>query len=417
MSISRVSFTFRSLHIKDNIRQVFGHGFTDYDAIDKIMKFSARYYLFASENLDQYENRQIKKARIWVASLLRLCLFTTWLRYGLSSVVGSRSMTIMMADANYLITNQRLFSMILSLAAFTILFIIVLLLYHEINYDLFLIEFLIDWKAKRLLSLNERNEKRLTLIVDVMTKYVMKKAFWQLVISSSFLLLSKTLEAYMDETSGFMLLPTLFFSVCMLVWMIQYYCTVCVGLVIWTIPIFYFKYKFREIHQLIEWCVAAKNEPLLMKAINQHHNIALKVKGIDNIFKYIVFVLYYVGSPASIMLVFVCQMKETIAIARPIFVFIVVLVLFVVFYLNLISAQISHSASKPKHLLYKYVINNRMPIRIRLRIYNFIEKLSGYDICFHCWNIFQMNSYTFYQYITGCVCTYILINNLYNGLK
>ena len=406
-----------SFVIKNTLRNVLDNMFVDYVAIDKIMKFSAKYYLFLSEDLDQYEHRQIKKARRSVANLLRLCSFITWIRYLLSSVVNRSWMTIMMADANYLISNQRLLSMILSLAGFNILFINLLLQIKELNSDLFLLDFLIDWKAKRVIPLKERNAKRLILIINLMAKYAMKKVYWPLVILTSFLLLSKTVEAYLDEQSGFMLVPTLFFSICMFIWMIQFYCVVCAGCVIWSIPVFYFKFKFKEIDESIRCYVTTKNQLFLLNAISHHNTIAMQVKGIDDIFKYIVFVLYYLGSPALMMLVCVVQIEETIPIARPICAFIVVMVYFVVFYLNLISAQISHAAAKPRNSLFRYLIDNQMPIRLRLRIYHFIEKLSASDICFHCWNIFPMNSYTFYQYIAGCVCTYILINNLYNGMK
>ena len=249
-----------------------------------------------------------------------------------------------------------------------------------------------------------------------MTKYTMKKPFWPLVIFTSLLVLSKSAEAYLDEESGFLLVPSLFFSVCMFIWMIQFYCLVCTGCIVWTIPVFYFKYKFNEIDELIGCCINSKDHVSLMNAISQHHSIALQVNAMNDVYKYIVFVLYYIGSPALIMLVFMGQIDETIAIARPVCALIVLSVFFVVFFLNLISAQISHSAAKPRNSLITHLSDKQMSIGIRIEISEFIVKLSRNDIGIYCWNIFLMNNYAFYQYITGCVCTYILICNLYNGI-
>ena len=407
----------KSNYVSNNFRKVFVNLFSNRMAIDVIMKFGATYYLFLSKDLDQYETRLIIRGRKFGANMFRLCSLITCVRYLLSSMVNTRWMTIMMADPNYLITNQRLFSMIISLAAFTILFINVLFQIHETNHDLFVVDFLVEWKAKRLVPLNERNKKRLILIINIMISYVMKKAFWPLVIFTNLLVMSKSVEAYFDVESGFMLVPSLFFSACMFIWIIQFYCMVCAGGIVWCIPVFYFKYKFKEINQLVRCFVQTGDSMSLMYAISQHHNLTLQVNAMNQIYQYIVFVLYYFGSPALMMLVCVVQIEETIAIAKPIFAFIVLSVYFVVFYLNLISAQISHWASKPRNSLHKYLINNQMPLKIRSRISDFIVRLNASDTGFYCLNIFILNNYTFYQYVAGCAYNYILILNLYKGMN
>ena len=156
------------------------------------------------------------------------------------------------------------------------------------------------------------------------------------------------------------------------------------------------------------------NKSTLLEAISNHNRLAIWTKEIDNVFKFVVYVLYNFASPALLMLLYATHARETVTIARPVCGFIVVMVYFVVFYLNLVSALISHSAKKPRKLLYKFLLDNKMSLNIRLRVVVFIEKLSGPDIGFHCWNLFAMNNYTFYKYLANCGCTYFLILDLFN---
>ena len=405
-----------SFHSKNRLNKAFDV-LCEKIEIDKMARFASRYYIILCHNLDQYENRKITKNRIIGACFFRLCSFITGLRYLLSASVNKKWMTIMMADANYMISNQRLFSSIFCLAAFVILFIGLLLQLNEMEYKFTLLDFLIAWKNKTLLGLNARNTKKLVLIINLMVNLLMKQAFWPLVFACVALLIGPSLVAYFDKESGFLVVPIIFFSFCLFIWSVQFICIVCAGFVAWSVPFFYLKFKFQEIHQEIQSCIQTNNQTQLSESINDHQTTCLQVEAINNVFKFVVFVLYYFGSPALMTLLYVSHARETIPIARPICAFILVLVYFVVFYLNLVSAQISHSAAKPRKLLYKYLINNQMPITMRFKIYKFIAKLSGPDIGFYCWDIFAMNNHTFAKYLGNCAYSYILILDLYNKIK
>ena len=405
-----------SFHMKKNFNLKLDNLSEQID-IDKIVKFASRYYIILCHDLSQYENRTITKKRIIGAWLFRFCSLVTGIRFLLSSMMHKKWMSVIMSDANYMISNQRLISMIFSIAAFVILFIGVLLQVNEMNGKFTLLDFLIAWKRKKLLGLSRRNAKRLIIMINMMSKLLMVQAFWPLVILNSALMVGPTILAYLDPQSGFMLIPSIFFSVCLFVWIVQFYCIVCAGFVAWSIPFFYLKFKFQELYEQIRWCVHCNDQTLLMNSISQHYSLAIQTKLIDDIFKFVVFALYYFGSPALMMLLYASQTTQTVAIARPICGFIVLLVYFVVFYLNLVSSRISYHAEKPRKLLHKYLFQHTMPFDTRFKIYKFIEKLSGSDIGFHCWDMFPMNSYTFYKYISSCAYSYLLVIGLYSKMS
>lgn len=236
---------------KQRLRNPFSGFFANYAALDNVMKFSRRYYLFVSEDLSQYEKREIKTSRIIKASLVRLFPLISCVRYFLSALINTEGSTVILADANHLITNQRLLSTVIGLGALILVYIEALIQVNEVQYKLFVFDFLIDWKAKRVLPLNVKNSQRLTLIINLMTKLLMKQAFWPLVVVTSAVLLSMTVKAYLDPTSGFPLITTLFFSLCLFNFVVQMFCLLCAGCVLWTVPNLYFKYKFREINEQI----------------------------------------------------------------------------------------------------------------------------------------------------------------------
>ena len=109
-------------------------------------------------------------------------------------------------------------------------------------------------------------------------------------------------------------------------------------------------------------------------------------------------------------------MRNKPIITCDVFAFSFSLIFSIVFSVNLLSSQISQSSHKPYNNLFKFLIQKRFPLslRVKLKIVGLIEKLSGPDIGFYCWNLFPMNNYTFYEYVCNYFVTYFLILTLIN---
>ena len=412
--LDRISY---SRKVKNKFSNFIGENSTDIIAIERIVKFANKHFIMLSTSLEEYERKEIKKSRVLWANAYRLCCLVSALRFFMSSVFSNETMITIMCDGNYLVTNQRILSMIISLACSVILFICVLIQFNEINYKWYLLTFLYQLEHRQLIPLNTKNKRKLAIIINLMVKLLMKQAFWPLVTFASLLFCGPPLVAYFDNKYNFSIILVIFFTICIIVWSLQYFCIVCAGFVAWTVPFFYLKFKFNEIYETIEFCVKHNNIDVLKRVISQHNRLAIQTKLIDDVFMFVVFILYYVGSPALMLMLYLSHAKESSYLSRPIFIFIVSIVSFVVLYLNLICAQISHSAEKPRKFMFKYLIQHDINIEDRIKIMQFIEKLSGPDIGFHCWNLFPMNNYTFYQYIANCACTYFLILNLVEGFN
>jgi hypothetical protein len=243
---------------------------------DKVTKFTGQYYITLSTSLAMYEKREIPKKRIIMATIFRLCSLITALRYTMSALINTDWMSMVMSDGNDLITHKGLFSMALALGAYVIFFIAVVLQINEMKYNFTLMDFLIKWKNKSVLPLSVRNTKKLTVIINTMTKLLMKQAFWPLVILWNSLAAYPTIMTYLEPNSNFMIVSIIFFQACFLVFSLQYFCIVCAGFVNWSLSFFYLIFKFKEIHQDIQLSIKQNNFKRLSQAINDHHHIVIQ---------------------------------------------------------------------------------------------------------------------------------------------
>ena len=248
------------------------------EAVDKIIKFGNQHSIIISTSVEEYERREIKKSKIVLASLYRMCTLVTAVRFFLSSVFNNKTMITLMCDGHYLMSNPRILSVFVSLNCFVVLFIGLLLQMNEMQYKLYLLTFLHQWKHHQLIPLNEKNNRKLAIIINLMVILLMKQGFWPLVVFSSLLYIGSSIVAYFDHEYDFFIPSLVFFNLCVVVWILQHYCIVSAGFVAWSVPLFYLKFKFREIHENIQICLKKNNLNALKNLISQHNRLVIQTK-------------------------------------------------------------------------------------------------------------------------------------------
>ena len=399
-----------NLKVKQSFETFIGNNCEQSIAVDKIVLLANKYGLFLSDDLDQYESgRRVSKRRLFTVFLLKLATFLTAVRYFLSSVFYSRTVVILMSDASYLFGKPRIISMVLCMASFNITVLEQILHSQELRQTSKLLIFLNNYKHKRILQMKAFITRRLTIQTNLLIKYIYEFAFWPLVISSSALYAFASIVAYLDPNSGFMLISIIFWSNLLIVLLIKVYAIIGVFFVITRLTTLYLKHKFKETHEMVECSLKLRNVSLLMKAITEHNSIAKQTKELNEFYNLAIFVLYYMASPALMLLMYIVQSKDTAVLMRLVGGAAWLVAFFVFFYLNLMVSQISHWANKPYPLLYIILLRNKLSTAQRWKIMTFIEKLSGPYIGFFCWNLFPMNNYQYYKFVTNCAIVYFLI--------
>ena len=383
-------------------------------AIKRLETFLRRHHILVSNNFDEYMNgTKSDKQTIFRVSSMKVCLLIVGLRFAVSAFSRSKIVSALLCDANYLLANQLFLSMAMSICALVILFIGSRIQIHELNHRFPVSELLYQVKHKRLpLNLNEYHYRRFILYANLMTKYLLNSVFWSLVFISNVVLLGSAVFAYFEPNSGFSIIGITFWGVLDFVWMTQFYGIVSGGFIFWSMTTLYLKYKFLEVNEIIRFSLENNDYHLLMSKMREHQFIAKLTFEHNEFFKLMIFILYYFGTPALEILMFLSHEKNTLFLVRFIFIFIFCIVFGAVFTVNLMSAAISRAAQMPSPQLYSFMTRVNLRYDQRFRVMSFIERLSGTGIGFNCYNLFPMNNYEFYQYVSVIACNYILIMNL-----
>ena len=86
-----------------------------------------------------------------------------------------------------------------------------------------------------------------------------------------------------------------------------------------------------------------------------------------------------------------------------------ILVYTLIFGLIFLNSQITRSAHSTRKYFYGYLNSTSLPIKRRMKIMAFMEKLCGPDIGFYCWDWFPLNFFEFYQYCAFCASFYMMV--------
>ena len=339
-----------NIKVKHNLNKFMLKNSDQSIAVDKIVSVAHKYGIIMTSDLDQYVSGYMSKRRLLVVSLFKLGAVLTTFRYFFASVFNKKWVIILMSDANNVLGNQRLFSILVSLAGFIVVSVAVIIQIQEMSHSLTILDFLNDYKHKRILQLNALNTRRLAVRTNLMSKYFIRQAFWPLVLSVSSLFCFAAIVVYLDPESGFSLTSVIFWLLLFFVFLLQLFSLLSMGFVCCTLSMLYLKYKFKEIHENIESSLKFRNRLLLMKAIKEHNTNAEKTKELNEFFSLIIFNLYFFATPPLMIMIYLIHAKDSAGFTRIVVSFVFVIALMVVFSVNLLSSLVSKSAHKPRPL-------------------------------------------------------------------
>ena len=160
----------------------------------------------------------------------------------------------------------------------------------------------------------------------------------------------------------------------------------------------------------IRMAIKLRINTLLMRAINQHNLVAIMTYKFNVHYKYILFVVYYFGTPAIEILLYLTFARGTTkTLFRFVAAFLFTIMFGVVFLVNYLSTRVSSSAHKSIDILYSHMNCKTLSLRHRLRVLVFIERLGRHDIGFSIHDLFRMSSLEFSLYVYAVVVNYLLI--------
>ena len=122
--------------------------------------------------------------------------------------------------------------------------------------------------------------------------------------------------------------------------------------------------------------------------------------------------VYYFCSVGPIDLGIVFIIIEHNIFVRLVSTVVLVLVLVNASYINYLQAMVIEGAHGCYPTLNSLMARKPMSVRLKLKVLSLIEKLSGPEIGFYCFDLFAFTNYAFAQLIGGCVSNLFLFMDM-----
>ena len=256
---------------------------------------------------------------------------------------------------------------------------------------------------------------------EYIISYFIKPGSLFLVLCFEYIVIHSTYLAYTDPNTNYSLIGSMSSLLLLTIVIVQ-----GAGVTLSLILIVYFLIeiivmKFNEVnYKLNRYLNDYKQNryqlALLVSIMHEHNYLSNMTKQVNVTVKWVLFVIYYIATPALQISIYCVHHRATHPICR---IFCAVIV--IAFSVNLsipviLSTWITNSANKPNKQLKSFVaknVNNKISLTLRLKIMNLMERLSGADIAFYCLDLFPMNNYEFYQYLYIAGLNYILMMSLF----
>ena len=172
----------------------------------------------------------------------------------------------------------------------------------------------------------------------------------------------------------------------------------------------YMKFHFRQLNDVITDSISQSNVNLLIESTDKHQVLTSYVDRLNRLICFIFGFTYLTCTPPMNILFFIGFMVKGIHfLVKLICMSCAFQICFAIFFLNFTASSFTGMAHKPLKNLYSFMVKNYVSLLFRLKINQFIEKLGAHPIGFYCFDLFALNNYKFYQYISSFCSTYFLI--------
>ena len=180
---------------------------------------------------------------------------------------------------------------------------------------------------------------------------------------------------------------------------------------LWIFCVIHVKYQFHQVYLELLDCIKNHQYQSLHYVFNYHIITEKDVHQLNSEMRYYIYILYKVIKPTFNIFVFLSFSSDINLIPKIISSLITLLIASMMFMMNILCTSVLSIAHKPQYSLYNTVLsrNHNIPLKIRLKIMRFIERLSGPEIGFYCYDLFPMNSYNFTDYALDSIYSFLLI--------
>ena len=378
-------------------------------AVNKFERFSKFYLLLSSDSFAHFkegiQNNQ-RKLLVYIPRIvIALLLIQQFVTFSSKSWIKQ-----IIIDTNYVTGNGRIISIMMSFSLSTMLLLLIWAQYSEVTRSFDLLILLQELKDRKCATkLSPTTNSKFGLRANLMAIYALQiyHKMASTLLGSGFIL-SLTF-AYLDPNSGYSTVAVLIWAVISTAGPIYFHATIAFTAFTWYLSILFLRLKFEDLNHVIKAGVNDLSKNLLFNSIKEYNRVAVLTAKLNRYFKVVIFIGYYFGTPAIQLTCFCSHAKGMVMFARIATFMLFVSTCSLIFAFNMLSANLNLAAHRSYPLLYTFMVNYKGKLRPGeiWKIQNFIELLSG-QIGFNCLNMFPMNYFEFYTFLSIAVKNYFL---------
>ena len=389
-------------------------------AIERMETFNKNKYFMISETFDDYNNgNKFKKSRLFWAHFIQVGCFLTIFKFILSALIVNPIIKVLTMDFVSILGKPNLIYSSLIIGLMSLYLICIFTQVSELQHKCAPMQLFHMLKTNSMnYPLNYTNSERFAIKMNILSRWIPYFICYPLVLilACAHIYLSIIIVLASSEISNFILLLVVVF------WNgASFTLIVCLNASIGFAPllgggsILYLKYKFREINTKIDLSLKQRNIRLLFDAIDEHNYVERLTRDINFYSRVIFFICYYFITFSNQLILYVIFEEDSTPIGRSAAIIISVFCSGFIPLLTKLSTGVITEAHKSYPTLFT-IINQKIPMTIqqRLKLCSFMEKLSGRQIGFYCYDLFPLNSYEFFQYLCRAGSNFLLIIGLFN---
>ena len=185
----------------------------------------------------------------------------------------------------------------------------------------------------------------------------------------------------------------------------------------WCICMLSLRYHFIQLDNEIRMSIKQCNINNTSQLIVHHKQIELDTYWLNKEFGVHFYIVYKFLKPVLNLLIYLTHARDTKLVSRFLFMMISTAIIYFKIMLSYLASSVMTSAHRPRTALYSSVMtrDNNMSMKAKLKIIGFIERLSGPEIGFSCYDLFPINTYNFTDYVLDSFASYVLLIDLLKG--
>lgn len=386
--------------------------------IRNAFRFASDHCLVVHYSLEDYECKYLRKYKVFKCLLIILSAMATLLRISSLAILPESWLFDMMAIPLHLIASKIEHDSILvkiclwSGVELLVLYIFAVLAwqYLEITNNNMILNLIVDFKRGKLLSLNCINTKKFRRILFATSKLLLNtSAIKIIVLILSIQHLVINIFSYTHKPNELNLVLSFFWTMIFSLLANQIIATINIIILLTIFFSVYLVFKFQEIY-LELYLILYFNCGLLEidHAIKDHNTVSLYIVELNKLTSWLLFTLQYFTTPSQILMMILIEDNRAAPLFRLTMLFLFCMTFSGIVFQNILFSLINHYSRRPLKCLNRFLADNRLNVRQRIKTMAFIERLMRADIGFYCLDLFALNSHEFYLFVANCFKYYLL---------